>query len=72
MNNYTTITFPGLGLEMNPARTVTIGPLSIHFYGLIIACGLILAVLYACKRASMVSAALITARPPPPRRPSGC
>ena len=50
MNNYTTITFPGLGLEMNPARTVTIGPLSIHFYGLIIACGLILAVLYACKR----------------------
>ena len=26
------------------------GPLTIHFYGLIIACGLILAVLYGCKR----------------------
>ena len=50
MNNYTTITFPGLGLEMNPARTLTLGPITIHFYGLIIAFGLILAVLYGCKR----------------------
>ena len=50
MNNYTTITFPGLGLELNPERILTLGPLTIHYYGLIIACGLMLAVLYACKR----------------------
>ena len=50
MNNYTIITFPGLGLELNPAKTLTLGPLTIHYYGLIIACGLILAVLYGCRR----------------------
>ena len=50
MNNYTIISFPSLGLEMNPPRTLTLGPLTIHLYGLIIACGLILAVLYGCKR----------------------
>ena len=50
MNNYTTITFPGLGLEMNPGRSFSIGPLTIHLYGIIIAAGLLLAVVYACKR----------------------
>ncbi len=50
MNNYTTISFPGLGLEMNPGRYFTIGPLTVHYYGVIIALGLILAVLYGCKR----------------------
>ena len=50
MNKYTTITFPGLGLEMNPPSTFSIGSLTIHFYGLIIAVGLILAILYACHR----------------------
>ena len=49
MNKYTTISFPGLGLEMNPPATFSIGALSVHFYGLIIAVGLILAVLYACQ-----------------------
>ncbi len=48
--NYTTITFPFLGLEMNPPRTIDLGPLSIHFYGLIIALGLMAAVIYACRR----------------------
>ena len=49
-SNYSTISFPFLGIEVNPARTLSIGPLTIHYYGLVIAVGLILAVLYACKR----------------------
>lgn len=40
------------GFEMNPPRTLEIFGLSIHFYGIIIACGLMLAVLYGCKRCS--------------------
>ena len=47
---YTEISFPALGLSMNPPRSFTVGPFTIHFYGLIIALGLILAVLYACRR----------------------
>ena len=47
---YSTISFPSLHIEVNPPRTWDIGPLSIHFYGLIIACGLLLAVVYGCKR----------------------
>ena len=35
---------------MNPPRTLSIGPFTAHYYGLVIAVGLILAVLYACKR----------------------
>ena len=50
MTRYTTITFPGLGLEIDPPSTFTIGPFTVHFYGLIIAVGLILAILYACQR----------------------
>lgn len=46
------ITFPGLGIEIDPAAGFTVGPLSINFYGLIIATGLILAVVYAWKRCS--------------------
>ena len=48
--NYSTISFPGLGLEMNPGRGLSIGPLSIRYYGLIIALGLVLAVIYGCRR----------------------
>ena len=48
--NYGAISFPALGIEVNPARSFAVGPLTIHFYGLIIACGLMLAVLYACRR----------------------
>ena len=51
MYEYTTISFPGLGLEFNPARMLELGPLKIHFYGVIIALGLVLAVLYGWKRA---------------------
>ena len=49
--NYSTISFPSLGFSWDPARSFSIGPLTINFYGLIIAIGLMLAVIYGCKRA---------------------
>jgi phosphatidylglycerol:prolipoprotein diacylglycerol transferase len=49
--NYSTISFPALGFSWDPARSFSIGPLTINFYGLIIAIGLMLAVIYGCKRA---------------------
>lgn len=49
-SNYSVISFPALGISVDPARGFSIGPLFIHFYGLIIACGLVLAVVYACRR----------------------
>ena len=48
--NFSSISFPALGIEVNPGRIFTIGPLTIHYYGLVIAIGLILAVTYAMKR----------------------
>ena len=50
MYKYSTISFPGLGIEIDPTRVFSLGPLNIHMYGLIIACGFIAAVLYACRR----------------------
>lgn len=50
MNYYTTISFPGLGIEFDPIRAFQIGPLSIHLYGILIATGLLLAIVYAWKR----------------------
>lgn len=47
---YTTISFPGLGLELNPPSYFSIGPLTVHFYGVIIALGLVLAVVYGMRR----------------------
>ena len=47
---YTTISFPALGIEFDPVRSFEIGPLSIHLYGILIATGLLLAVVYACIR----------------------
>ncbi len=44
------ISFPSLGLEFNPVRSFSIGPLDIRLYGVMIALGLLLAVLYACGR----------------------
>ena len=44
------IVFPGLGLKINPPAGLTIGSLSFNFYGLIIAVGLMLAVIYAWRR----------------------
>ena len=48
---YSEISFPSLGVAINPPSSFTLGPLSIHLYGVIIATGLILAVLYCSKRA---------------------
>ena len=49
-SDYTTISFPFLGLELNPGRGFDVGPLTINFYGLIIGIGLLLAVWYGCTR----------------------
>ncbi len=38
------------GLEVNPPRGFSIGPMDIRFYGVVIALGLLLAVLYGLKR----------------------
>lgn len=48
---YTDITFPALGITVNPPRTLSLGPLNIYYYGVIIAVGLLLAVWYGCRRA---------------------
>ena len=49
-SNYSFISFPFLGIEVNPSRTLSLGPFTVYYYGLIIATGLMLAVLYACRR----------------------
>ena len=49
-SNYSAISFPFLGLEVNPPRVLPLGPLNIHLYGLAIGLGLILAVMYVCRR----------------------
>ena len=51
MYRYTNISFPSLGIDIDPLREFSIGPLSIHMYGLIIACGLMLATVYCMRRA---------------------
>ena len=48
--DFSVITFPSLGIQVDPPRTIELGPLTIHYYGLIIAVGLVLAVLYCCRR----------------------
>ena len=48
--NYTKISFPTFGIEIDPIRSFTVGPLNIHLYGIIIAVGLLLAVAYALCR----------------------
>ena len=49
-SNYSSISFPALGIEVNPGRSLELGPMTVYFYGLIIAVGLMLAVYYCCKR----------------------
>ena len=48
--DYSVISFPALGISVNPPRALDLGFISINLYGLIIACGLLLAVLYATRR----------------------
>ena len=49
-SNFSTIQFPALGLELNPPRGFELFGFSIRFYGIIIAVGLLLAVIYGLKR----------------------
>ena len=49
-SNYTVISFPGLGIEINPIRAIEIGPFSIQLYGVMIALGLMLAFIYGTRR----------------------
>ncbi len=49
-DSFSVISFPSLGLEFDPIRILNLGPLSIRMYGVMIALGLMLAVLYACGR----------------------
>ena len=44
--DYSSISFPFLGLEMNPPRYFQLGPLTVHLYGLCIGLGLILGTPY--------------------------
>ena len=50
MSYFTEISFPSINFTCNPSRGISIGSLEIHWYGVLIALGLILAVLYACRR----------------------
>ena len=50
MNPYTEISFPLFGLTLDPGKGFAIGPLNIHYYGIIIAVGLMLAVIYGWAR----------------------
>lgn len=42
------ISFPGLGINIDPPAGFSVGPLTVNFYGICIATGLLLAVLYGC------------------------
>ncbi len=48
--DYSIISFPFLNWQGDPPRVLELGSLTIHYYGLAIALGLILAVIYACRR----------------------
>ena len=48
--NFSTISFPTFGIEVDPPRFLEIGPLTVYYYGIIIGIGLLLAVTYCCKR----------------------
>lgn len=49
--NYSTISFPSLHFSWNPPRSISITDgFAIHFYGIVIALGLLLAVAYGLKR----------------------
>ena len=49
-SNFSSISFPALGIEVNPGRSLALGPMTVYYYGLVIALGLMLAVYYCCKR----------------------
>ena len=50
MYEYTQISFPALDWVLDPGRSFQLGKFSIHIYGILIAVGLMLAVIYAWRR----------------------
>ncbi len=50
VSKFTKISFPAIGLEIDPIKEFAIGSLNVRLYGIIIAVGLLLAVLYGLKR----------------------
>ena len=66
--DYHQVEFPGLGWEFTITRGFTIGGFKIYWYAIIIACGLMLAVIYALRNAkgfrlnsdNMMDVALVT------------
>ena len=50
MSDYSVISFPSFGISIDPSRGFSLGPLDIRWYGMLIAIGLSLAVVYACCR----------------------
>ena len=50
ISQYSTISFPSLGIEINPPQVLSLGPVDIHLYGLVIALGLMLAAVYGMRR----------------------
>ncbi len=47
---FTNISFPSFGIDINPPRGFNLFGMEVRFYGIMIALGLLLAVLYALKR----------------------
>ena len=47
---FTNISFPSFGIDINPPRGFSLFGMDVRFYGIVIALGLLLAVLYALKR----------------------
>ena len=50
LSQYSTISFPSFGIEINPPQVLSLGPVDIHLYGLVIALGLMLAAVYGMRR----------------------
>ena len=50
MFRYTNISFPSLGIDIAPIRQFSVGPLTIHLYGVVIAFGLVLDTMYCMRR----------------------
>lgn len=50
VSKFTKISFPAIGLEIDPIKEFAIGSLNIRLYGIVIAIGLLLAVIYGLRR----------------------
>ena len=50
MHDHSNITFPSFGINIDPSPSIQLGSLEIRWYGVLIALGLMLAVVYACRR----------------------